>query len=217
MKKNNFKKIIIALSVFVFYIFLFDLVQAQTPYTLLEPLPGIGDETGTVSGFGAYVSGAFKLAIGLATVLAVVQLSIAGFKYMTTEAFTGKSDAKKTIEDAFFGLILLLSAYLLLRTINPDLVSQDLIIPPVGGNVKTTETTETTQKDCISTITNEPIECYQNPAILEDYYRSYFTEGVLFRDSSNDNINGCKEIGYTFELFGYDGDLKKCIYVKQTN
>jgi len=135
MKKNNIKKIITTLSVFAFYLFLFDLVQAQTPYTLLEPLPGIGDN-GTVSGFGAYIAGAFKLAIGLATVLAVVQLSIGGFKYMTTEAFTGKSDAKKTITDAIFGLILLLSSYLLLRTINPDLVNQNLIIPPAGGRIQ---------------------------------------------------------------------------------
>lgn len=121
----------------IIYLGLFGVVLAVgetgTDYVLLEPLPGISSVP--VGGFGGYLAAMFKLSIGLATVLAVLQLSIAGFKYLTQDSFSQKSDARETINNALFGLLLLLSSYLILKTINPDLVTQDLMITPVGGNV----------------------------------------------------------------------------------
>lgn len=137
MKTKNIKKLILTfLNLFV-YFGLFSFVSA-VDYTLLEPLPGI--ESVSTRGFGEYLSSMFSLAISVAAILAVVQLSIAGFKYLTEESFTGKTDARKKITNAFIGLILLLSSYLLLRTINPDLVENEFDIPTVTpGAVQTVD------------------------------------------------------------------------------
>lgn len=131
---KKIKKILILSLVYLFCFGLFDVVNAavtlDTTYKLLEPLPIVGTN---VSNFGVYLSQMFKLAISIAAVLAVLQLSIGGFKYMSEETFTGKSDAKERITNALYGLVLILASYLLLNTINPDLVNSDLNIPKVGG------------------------------------------------------------------------------------
>lgn len=169
MSNIKIKQFLIPVTIFVSYICFFQLVSAQgTSYTLLEELPVVGK---TVSNFGAYLSNMFKLAIGVATILAISQLSFGGFKYLTTEAFTGVSDAKKKITNALLGLILILSSYLLLRTINPDLVEMNLIIPPVGGGVTQTvdyvlveESPATTFSEaisdfCLDAETGESVDC----------------------------------------------------------
>lgn len=57
----------------------------------------------------------------------------AGVQYATTEAISGKSEAKKHWQGAIFGLLLLLGSYLILKTINVDLVNQDLSLGnPIG-------------------------------------------------------------------------------------
>ena len=134
MNLNKKTKIIpfVSLAAVCVYLSLFVFVGAEegTSYTLLEKLPGIG-EGGVVKDFGTYLSQMFTLSLQLATVLAVVMISYGGFKYLTTESFTGTSDAKKIITNAVIGLVLLLTSWLLLYTINPDLVNQTFKIPPV--------------------------------------------------------------------------------------
>jgi hypothetical protein len=63
------------------------------------------------------------LVIALAVLLAIIMTIWGGFKYMTVESVTGKSGARKTIQDAVTGLLLALASYLILYTINPDLVN----------------------------------------------------------------------------------------------
>jgi hypothetical protein len=52
-----------------------------------------------------------------------------GIKYMSTDAFSGKSEARGTIENAIWGLVLAISAWLILNTINPNLTNFNLSIP----------------------------------------------------------------------------------------
>lgn len=106
-----------------------DLVQAFD-YQLLEPLPGIGTG-GKVSNFGVYLSNLYKLSISLAAVLAILQISFAGFKYLTAESFGQKTDAKSKIQNSLIGLVLILTSYLILNTINPDLIKAGFGIPSV--------------------------------------------------------------------------------------
>ena len=94
-----------------------------TPYKLLAPLPGYVPDTTNVK---FYLEGLFKLIIAIAGVLAVVMIIFGGIKYMSSEAFEGKSDAKDTIKNALVGLLLAISAWLILNTINPNLVKFDL-------------------------------------------------------------------------------------------
>ncbi len=102
-----------------------------TPYTLLAPIPlkGLeGGDTPTTTP-GPYIEGIFTLIIAVAGGLAVVKIIFGGIKYMSTDAFTDKSEAKDTIQNALWGLLLVISAWLILNTINPALTTFKLTIP----------------------------------------------------------------------------------------
>ena len=77
--------------------------------------------------------------LALAVVLAVFMITVGGFEYMLSGAANTKSDALKKIQDAVWGLLLALVAYLLLYTIDPNLVSpSNLSIPPISQPTATT-------------------------------------------------------------------------------
>lgn len=103
-----------------------------TPYKLLAPIPLDGSDSGvtTETTTAQYIPGLIKLVIALAGVLAVLRLIFAGIKYMSTDAFSGKSEAKSIIENALWGLFLAMSAWLILYTLNPKLVELDLNVTP---------------------------------------------------------------------------------------
>jgi hypothetical protein len=114
----------------------------QAQYTLLEPLPCIAspalkDSTGkeipgsavvcngqqkTTVNFQDYVQYAFNLLIALAAVAAVFMIVWGGFEHMTSTSPSGKTEGLKKLENAVYGLLLVLSSYLILRTIDPRLV-----------------------------------------------------------------------------------------------
>ena len=101
-----------------------------TEYKLLAPLPGYVKTTAAGKTTAApYIEGIFTLIIAIAGGLAVVKIIFGGIKYMSTDAFGGKSEAKTTIQNAIWGLLLAISAWLILFTINPKLVEFDLNIP----------------------------------------------------------------------------------------
>lgn len=107
-------------------------------YTLLEPLPcvdggGQGCEGGvlrTVT-LANYIGYLFRLIIALAGAIAIFRITWGGFKYMTTDAITGKKEGKAEIQQAIYGLLMVLASYLILRTIDPRLVNLTTELPPV--------------------------------------------------------------------------------------
>ena len=108
---------------------------AQTDYQLLAPLPGYVETTaGNRTTASAYISGIFTLLIAVAGGLAVIMIIWGGIKYMSTDAIGGKSEAKDTIQNAIWGLLLALGAYIILNTINTKLTDFNLNIerPPSG-------------------------------------------------------------------------------------
>lgn len=116
--------------------------RAQTgagTYTLLEPLPCIsGVSTGCTPGetqptidINSYILYIYKFAIAAAVFLAIVMIIWGGFLYITSEVPFIKSNGREKIESAIFGLIMVLSSYLILLTIDPRLVNIDSRIPPI--------------------------------------------------------------------------------------
>ena len=115
-----------------------------TPYTLLAPIPidescnGKGDPNEVCQTTTAkFLPGLFKLMIAIASGLAVIMLIYAGVKYISTDAFGGKEEAKGIIEDALWGLLLAMSAWLILNTINPNLVYLNLSIDRIPTTIDT--------------------------------------------------------------------------------
>lgn len=103
-------------------------------YCLLEPLQ-IGDkvfkEFAATTPISGYVNIMFKIIIGVVGVLAVVMLVLGGVQYMSTDAISGKESGKETIQHALGGLVLALGAFIILNTINPDILSLNIGIEPV--------------------------------------------------------------------------------------
>src|SRR3989344_266458 len=99
----------------------------ETKYELLEPIPYVETEEGKTTA-SQYLSGIFSFVIGIAGVLAVLMIIYGGIKYMSTDAFTGKDEAKGIIGGAIWGLVLTIGSWLILNTINPDLVNFNLSI-----------------------------------------------------------------------------------------
>ena len=99
-------------------------------YDLIAPF-------GTLSGcvdLITYLNGIFKTVIGITGVLAVVTLVLCGIKLMSAASASGKSEAKKCITNALFGVFLALSSWLILNTINPLLlVNKPIALTTIGA------------------------------------------------------------------------------------
>ncbi len=98
-------------------------VPGPDGYCPLTALPGISENAKTPVNINTYIPAVIKLIIGIAGALAVLRIMMGGIQYMTSDAFEKKSDAKETINNALIGLLLAISAYIILYTLNPNLVT----------------------------------------------------------------------------------------------
>lgn len=131
MLKINKTFVLVSLTLFVFGVFgaVTPLVHAQPApgnYIPLAPLPNTTTASGETN-FNTYVVGMFALLIGVATVLAVIMIVIGGIEYISSAAVGGKSDGKEKITQALYGLLLAASCWLILYTVNPDLLKFDVL------------------------------------------------------------------------------------------
>jgi len=106
-------------------------------YSPISPIPGVTGTGCVDDGFGgcepssanqtpeSYLQNVFQFGIGVAAVLAVIMLIICGLQYLTTESFSGKGGAKQCIWAAVGGLMLVFISWIILNTINPDLLRFD--------------------------------------------------------------------------------------------
>ncbi len=93
----------------------------QLSYKSMTILPGnIGNLDG--ANLSTLLTSLYMLSIGIAALLAVFKIIIAGAKFMLTDAIPSRGSAKKDIEGALLGLILIISAVLILNVINPAIV-----------------------------------------------------------------------------------------------
>lgn len=94
--------------------------SAQT-YVPLAGIPGVTD-TGQRT-LSDYINALFILSISVGAMIGVVKIALGGFKYMMSEVITNKSDALQDIKGALIGLGILISTFVVLSTINPELVN----------------------------------------------------------------------------------------------
>ena len=108
-----------------------------TQYQLLEPLPF--DNSGgltTKTDAPSYIAGLFRLIIALAGVLAVVRLTYAGIVKASSDAISNQNKAKDIISEAIWGLLLALSAWIIVATILPTKdggIVFDLSLPKINS------------------------------------------------------------------------------------
>ena len=104
---------------------------ANTTYNLLSPLPGpdgilTAYEIGSSNPLGLYLNMAITIFIGICAILAVIMIVVGGLEYMTSELVSSKESGKSKITQAILGLLLALSAWIILNQINPELLTADL-------------------------------------------------------------------------------------------
>lgn len=126
------KKILVPVCAAAIFLMFAGFVFAQS-YTPLAPLPGTVDANTGQTNISMYLSGAIKLLIALGAALAILFAIIGGTQYVAAGISPdAKSGAKERIWGALIGLVIILTSYLLLNSINPKLVQFSFMLPPVG-------------------------------------------------------------------------------------
>ncbi|MCA9363316.1 hypothetical protein KC851_03270 [Candidatus Kaiserbacteria bacterium] len=114
------------LTLLVSTILLTPAVVFGADYVPLVGLPGV-DEGGN---FDNFIQTLYILSITIAALLAVIKIVIAGVKWMLSDVVTSKANAKKDINGALIGLLVVLGAVVILTVINPDITKVDLTLEP---------------------------------------------------------------------------------------
>lgn len=128
MSKKTTIFILTAVFLFLSFSVFSACLAAEGKYTLLESVPGAGDSPS----LSTYVGAMVKVGIVTAAILAVVMIVIAGFMYITAGGNTGTTEkAKEYIWGAVIGLLIAVSYYLILNTINPSLINIKDLIPSI--------------------------------------------------------------------------------------
>ena len=107
-----------------------DTSKGNLCYTALEPLPGVPSSGQT--DFGTLVNAFFKILLSVGALIAVGALAVGGITYMVSDVVDAISGAKRRMYAALWGLLIIIASYLILNTINPQLVgmSGTNYIPP---------------------------------------------------------------------------------------
>lgn len=91
----------------------------------------------STSNVGTFFNIAVYSLIGLAALAAVVRIVYGGFLYLGSETFSLKEQGKEAIQNAIWGLIMVLSVYIILNTINPNLLNLNLNLKELmGGQIQ---------------------------------------------------------------------------------
>ncbi len=103
-------------------------------YTPLVTIPGV-TAVGTGVTLTDYLVNGLMFLVAAAGVLAVIMIVVAGTQYVAAGISpSAKSDAKEQIVNALIGLGIILSSWLLLNTINPNLVNFSLELEKIKSN-----------------------------------------------------------------------------------
>lgn len=103
-----------------------DNTHAPAQFIPLTQLPGLTN-TATTSTLPGFLNSLYKICIGAAAVIAVLEIMFAGVQFMTSRgSVTSNEAAKSRIQNAIFGLVLVLSPTIVFKIINPSILNLDL-------------------------------------------------------------------------------------------
>lgn len=155
---------IVTLSFFVPLITLAQSTDA-TGFVPLTNIPALAD-AGNAAKLPDFLNSLYKLAIGAAAVLAVLQIIRAGIMYMGGDSVTEKKEAKSLITLSIGGLVLILSPVIVFSIINPKIL--DLQIGGLDDLVNTEFNSYSKGADIITNTgggSSVPAECVAYKAV----------------------------------------------------
>lgn len=114
-----------ALTFIIFSIFILTTSNISASYTFTTSIPGTTIKAGdSSSSIAKYIEQIYNGALAFVGLTAFAAIVFWGIKYTMSVGNASKTqDAVDGITQAVFGLVLLLSAYLILKTVNPTLVN----------------------------------------------------------------------------------------------
>lgn len=174
-------------------------VFAQAPaqtYELLEPLPNLTDgkltPQNTVN-IQTYLSYMFNLLIAVGGAAAVFMIVLGGFQYMTSDVPGVKTDGMSHVRNALVGLLLILTSWLILRTINPKFVEiPATLVKPLDISSQTDAFSE------LSSLTS---------TIYSKFKAELAVNKAEIDKIINDNISRQKEIDEIDNILAFDDSL----------
>ena len=190
----------------LFVILLIPTVSFAVEIKYLVGIPGIDNPSLSLND---YINALYALSISIAALLAVIKIIIAGVKWMLSDIVTSKQEAKSDIWGATLGLLLVISAVLILGVINPQLTTTSLFIAPaadIGTNTPFTEETKTscmangdTWTDTTASEFNDGGYCTKasNPAIIDPKMSCLLVAGTTSTYDCSAQITNCTNSGKT--------------------
>jgi hypothetical protein len=93
-------------------------------YTPLEPIPGftVGTNLADPNNLPGLINLIFKILITVGALIAVLSLTIGGIQYMVSEVVQRKASALNRVRSSLWAILLIASVWLILNTVNPDLL-----------------------------------------------------------------------------------------------
>jgi len=130
--KNNIVKSFVVIFPVIMLAGLATIVNADT--ILLTSSEGSFPEK--IADPGKYIKGFYGIGVGIAGVLAAIMIVIGGIEYITSAANpSGRTEANKRIWAAVGGLLIALLSWIILNTINPNLLKFNISLDTTGGVV----------------------------------------------------------------------------------
>ncbi|HHX58499.1 MAG TPA: hypothetical protein GX706_01910 [Candidatus Moranbacteria bacterium] len=132
-------QILMAIVAVLFMANFFLTIQAQGKVEIenFEAIPGQEGNfgQGRTTDFIEYLQMIYNFGIALAVILAIFMIAFGAFMYVVGSAgnVAKVADAKSIIMDAILGLIMALTAWLILFVINPDFIKSSIAIDPIPG------------------------------------------------------------------------------------
>jgi hypothetical protein len=91
----------------------------------VSDIPAFG-KAGAAPSLPTFLNTLYTYCIGIAVVIAVLQLARAGITYTLADSLTSKEEARHLIGASVFGLILVLSPYIVFKIINPQILTLNI-------------------------------------------------------------------------------------------
>jgi len=138
---NGVKKTLI-ISVLVLLLGLAPHALAAQNFVPIAEIPGLTSNVeATSAGLAGFLNNLYKYLIGLAAILAVIEIIWGGLEISTKDSVSKQSDGRNRIKQAIFGLVLVLSPALIFSIINPSILNLSLNLPEL--DTKSAATTKT--------------------------------------------------------------------------
>jgi type IV secretory pathway VirB2 component (pilin) len=99
----------------------------STSFVPLAPIPGLTQNIpATSAGIASFLNNLYKFLVGIAAILAVIEIIIGGLEISTKDSVSKQSDGRHRITQAVLGLVLVLSPVLVFTIINPAILNLSL-------------------------------------------------------------------------------------------